>query len=187
MSGRSASSSDFELARELSHRLLGDAAVEAPVAYRPIPGCVRFPARPRTAASALVAAAPPGAATAEPQRFDGWLQALDWGLELSGATTAFVMDPEGFAIAHRGPIGGEVIQGLGSQLMVAMTDTDRLEHPGTPALSVCVEYAAFWITGLRISSSDRGPFTVGLIASHPLSSEVRQVIRDQVVANLGRL
>jgi hypothetical protein len=186
MNGHNASSSDLELARELSRRLLGVEERLAPVPYQPIPGCVRFPG----------AAMPPAQPAASPERvvapdqprsFEGWSQVLDWGLDLSGATTGFVMDPEGFAIAHRGPIGGEEIQGLGSQLMVAMSQTDRLEHPGTPALSVCVEYAAFSITGLRVSRGELGPFTLGFIAARPLAPEVRRVIREQVDANLGHL
>ena len=186
MSGPNASSSDLDLARDLSHRLLGVEDRGGPLVYQAIPGCVSFPEE-RTARVCGVAAAVPATLPVAPRAFEGWSQVLDWSLELSGATTAFVMDPEGFAIAHSGPIGGEEIQGLGSQLMVAMSQTDRLENPGTPALSVCVEYAAFWITGLRLSVGQRGPFTLGFIAAHPLAVEVRGVIREQVVANLGHL
>jgi hypothetical protein len=183
MSRRSATSSDLELARALSLRLSGGRAEGQPGAPA-AQGYVHF--APSPPAPATMPGQPEGL-TIELKRFETWDRLLDWCLSLTRATTAFVMDPEGFAIAHRGALSDEEIQGVGSQLMVAMSQADRLEHPGTPALSVCVEFEVFWVTGLRLAAEGRGAFTMGFIASGPVDLETRDAIRLQATHNLEHL
>ena len=183
MSSRSVTSSDLELARTLSRRLSGAQTSGQPPAPTG-PGYVRFAPRP---IAAVPVAAQPAGVTVELVRFDTWDKLLDSCLSLTRATTAFVMDPEGFAIAHRGALSMEEIQGLGSQLMVAMSEADRLEHPGTPALSVCVEFETIWVTGIRVVGEGRGAFTMGFIAAAPVDRDARNAITLQVTHNLEHL
>ncbi len=182
MSSRSATSSDLDLARNLSQRLAGGRVESGAGAPLP-PGYVSF------ASGAVGGAAPgqPQGLTIELKRFETWDRLLDWCLTLTRAATAFVMDPEGFAIARRGALSVEQSQGVGSHLMVALAEADKLEHPGTPALSVCVEFEAFWVTGLRLAAGERGAFTLGFIAEGPIDLETRDAIRLQVAHNLEHL
>jgi hypothetical protein len=183
MSSRSATFSDLELARSLSRRLSGQPA-SAPEREPSTSSYVRFAATP---AEPAAASRPHEGLTIDLKRFETWEALLDWCLALTHASNTFVMDPEGFAIAHRGALALEEIQGIGSQLMVAMSQADRLEHPGTPALSVCLEYEAFWVTGLRLLAEERGAFTMAFIAAVPVDRDTRDAIRLQGTHNLAHL
>jgi hypothetical protein len=183
MSSRSATSSDLDLARTLSRKLAvpGGGTLTRPL---PGPGYVHFAPRP----TAPPPERPPSEGLAiELRRFESWDGLLAWCLSLTHASTAFVMDPEGFAIAHQGPLSVEEIQGVGSQLMVAMSQADQLEHASAPALSVCVEFEAFWLSGLRLQAEGRGAFTVGFIAAEPVDRDTRDAIRLQATHNLAHL
>jgi hypothetical protein len=195
MSSRNESSSDLELARALSRRLTG---ATVPGGASPAqPGYARFPAQPSASRGGPASGLPePVAAAVVPERagltielrrFDSWETLLDWCRSLTATTNAFVMDPEGFAIAHSGPLAADEVQGIGSQLMVAMTHTDQLDHAGTPAITVCIEYGAFWLTGMRVVAEGRGAFTVGLLSAVPIDRDSRDAIRLQVANNLEHL
>ncbi len=183
MSKRSATSSDLDLARALSQRLAGGRVQQPSAAPAPAP-YVRF----GSAADSLPAAsARVEGLTIELTRFETWEELLDWCLSLTRASTAFVMDPEGFAIANHGALSIEQAQGVGSHLMVAMSQADRLEHPGTRAQSVCVEFETSWVTGLRLEAEGRGSFTLGFIAAAPVDADTRDAIRLQSGHNLQHL
>jgi hypothetical protein len=184
MSNRAASSSDLDLARILCQRLVSRAT--------PAPGPREAPAVPFVSFAALgstagVPAPAPAAVATQPQRFESLDELLQWAMELTSSSAAFVMDPEGFAIATRGSVVGEDAQAIGAQLMVTMAEADRAEHPGTPALAVAVDYAASTLTGLRVEREPGQVFTIGFLASHTPSPQHRAAVYAQVAHNLGHL
>jgi hypothetical protein len=183
MSNRAASSSDLDLARILSQRLVGRAAPAAGLPKVAVP-FVSFAAS--GVASALEAPGPE-AVSLQSQRFESLDELLGWAMELTSSSSAFVMDPEGFAIATRGSLLGEDAQAVGAQLMVTMSEADRAEHPGTPALAVAVDYASSTLTGLRVERDAGQVFTIGFVATHTPSPQERAAVCAQMAHNLGHL
>lgn len=184
MSNRAASSSDLDLARILSQRLVSRAA--------PAPGPREAPAVPFVSFTAIgpaaqVLAPAPVVVAGESQRFESLDELLGWAMELTASSSAFVMDPEGFAIATGGSLGGEDAQAVGAQLMVTMAEADRVEHPGSPALAVAVDYASSTLTGLRVEREAGQVFTVGFLAPQTPSPQQRAAVCAQVAHNLGHL
>lgn len=184
MSNRAASSSDLDLARVLSQRLVGRAAPAAAPARTPPVPFVSFAALGPAAGAQAPA---PAAVAPEPRRFESLDELLQWAIELTSSSSAFVMDPEGFAIATRGVLVGEDAQAVGAQLMVTMAEADRAEHPGTPALALTVDYASSTLTGLRVEREAGQVFTIGFVAASPPTPQQREVVCAQVAHNLGHL
>ena len=184
MSNHVASSSDLDLARVLSQRLVGRAAPAAAPVGTPTVPFVSFTA---PGSVATVQAPAPEAVAPAPRRFESLDELLQWAIQLTSSSSAFVMDPEGFAIATRGSLVGEDAQAVGAQLMVTMAEADRAEHPGTPALALAVEYASSTLTGLRVEREVGQVFTVGFVAAHTPSPQQREAVRAHLAHNLGHL
>jgi len=183
MSNRAASSSDLDLARVLSQRLVGRAAPAAgpPTAAVPFVSFAAARVAPEPEGS------PPEAVPLQSQRFESLDELLQWAIELTSSSAAFVMDPEGFAIATRGTLLGEDAQAVGAQLMVTMAEADRSEHPGTPALALAVDYASSTLTGLRVERDAGQVFTIGFVAGHTPSRQQRAAVCAHLAHNLGHL
>jgi len=182
MSSQAATSSDLDLARVLSQRLVGRAAPAPAPATVPVVQYVTFAAATRPEAAPAVA--PP---LDELTTFESWDDLLQWAMPLAGAVSAFVMDPEGFAIATKGDLVGESAQAVGAQLMVTMAEADRVEYPATPALAMSVEYASTTLTGVRVERDPGQAFTIGFLAHLALSPANVAAVRFQVTHNLGHL
>lgn len=182
MSSQAATFSDLDLARVLSQRLVGRAAPASAPAAAPAAGYVTFTAATRSTVAPAVAAPLDEVAT-----FGSWDDLLQWAMPLAEAVSAFVMDPEGFAIATKGDLVGENAQAVGAQLMVTMAEADRVEYPATPALVMSVEYASTTLTGVRVERDPGQAFTIGFLARLALSPANIAAVRLQVTHNLGHL
>lgn len=185
MSDPSATYSDLELAGLLSQRLVGHSDDAAP---SPAPPYTRFAATlAHPAGEARPAAAPVRPPIEAPTTFPSWEQFLAWVVASSSAMAAFVMDPEGFAIAAVGDLDAEQAQALGVHLMVALSEVDQPDHPGARALSLSVEYPPFTLAGMRVTRSDGAVFTLGVTAPEHLTAARRESIRGQAAFNLQHL
>lgn len=197
MSSRDVNSSDLERARALSRRLSGESGGPAPSA--PAAGFVRFANRspPRTAraaaapspasasASAPIAAAPKPHPAA-PASFASWDALLAWCLEVAQAKAAFVVDPEGFVIAHCGDWKFEDLEAVGSQLLDVKERAERIEQAGSAKL-IALELESFSLSGMIFSLQGDGAMLVGFVDAKELGKEAQKAIAGQVMKNLERL
>jgi hypothetical protein len=197
-----ARSSDLERAKRLTWRLLDPAAGSE--ATPEVRGYVRLGARPEPArppaapapsparapvvAAAVASAAPPAIAPAlpAPTTADSWRELLRWCCQAASGTNAFVVDSQGFVVAHEGTRPFVDIEDLGSQLVVTIGRADQTEVVG-PALSLHLEYPTLRVTATRLSVSMREPLLLVLETQSPLSPALQQFICEQVTATLPRL
>jgi hypothetical protein len=191
MSSRDVNSSDIERARALSRRLAGER--NAPAPSEPKEGFVRFAnrfqSRANQPAPAPAAAAAP-AAKPIPEALvscENWDAMLAWCLEASGAKAAFVVDPEGFVIAHRGNWKFENLEAVGSQLLDVKERAERIEQGGGAKL-IGLELESFSLNGMIFPlKGGGGAMLVGFIDAKELGREAQRAIATQVGHNLDRL
>jgi hypothetical protein len=193
---RSGSSSDLNLARELSRRLVVERAPVAPAPARPAPrGYVAFPSRGAVPAAVRVpmpvVAAPPSEpeprALPEPpvvsveEGSACWDRLLDWCLDAFGAEAAFIMDSYGLVVATRGRMTADTVQGVGARLMVTLQHAEQMavEAPDGTSRAVAVELAAGWLNGMRVTLG-RGDealvLTVGVASRAPFRRDERLAV-----------
>jgi hypothetical protein len=192
MSSRDGNSSDLERARALSRRLSGES--EAPAPNPPQTRFVRFSNRPTARAASPPAAAPaPSPAPAAPKplppspaSFESWDALLGWCLELARAKAAFVVDPEGFVIAHCGDWKFEHLEAVGSQLLDVKERAERIEQAGSAKL-IALELESFSLSGMVFVLKGGGAMLVGFIDSKELGREAQRAIAAQVAKDLDRL
>lgn len=192
MSSRDGNSSDLERARTLSRRLSGESDAPAPSA--PPTRFVRFSNRlpPRAARAADAAPAPspvpaaPKPLPPAPASFESWDALLGWCLEVTRAKAAFVVDPEGFVIAHRGDWRFEHLEAVGSQLLDVKERAERIEQAGSAKL-IALELESFSLSGMVFALEGGGAMLVGFIDSKELGREAQKAIAAQVAKDLDRL
>ncbi len=212
MRERSASSSDIELARELSRRLAGRGKATASVGDRPAdPGYRRFcttvppapaPIQPPPEPPAVpvpatppappvpVAVEEPGEPAQVPQPPTGmttWEEFLAWSLSAAHARAAFVVDSQGFVISSHGNLPADGFEGLGAELCLAMEQLERIdpEAGGLSALELVFQNRR--IVGVRAVSEEEGSFVVGFVVSAGVSDEAQRIITKQLEESLSRL
>ncbi len=179
--------SDEELARDLSQRLEA-----SPSASRQPDGDLdsgsgsytRFCADrfiPSTAPTAPRPAAESGVPVTEPPAggFSSWTELLQWTMDLSGALACFVVDSQGFVLAHQGQWAYEDIEDVGSQLTVIMTRADETEAAGK-SKAITLEFGDFWVFGCRLDISDLGEFTFVIISQAPIPRSLGSELAWQV-------
>ncbi len=189
------SSDDLEQARRLTRALRGGSA---PAASEAQPGYVRFAApRPATPPPPpppvpTAAAAPPvPPAPAAPRQLQkapegfgsaGWNKLLGECLAVSGAESAFVMDPQGLVVACQGARSAVELEAVGSRLMLALEQADAIEG-GPSGLSVSLESEKGTLWGARLSQ-EGGPLLLGLFVPAGLAPD-RQRALFAVLARAG--
>ncbi len=199
MSSRAVNSSDLERARALSRRLAGESSAPAPSA--PPKGFVRFAGRaapPRSAMApagsaapapvpvSVAAAAAPKPLPPAPATFANWDAVLAWCLDVAQAKAAFVVDPEGFVIAHRGDWRFEDLEAVGSQLLDVKERAERIEQAGGVRL-IALELESFSLSGMILSLQDGGAMLVGFVDAKELGREGQKAIAAQITKNVERL
>jgi hypothetical protein len=188
MSNRDVSSSDLERARAFSRRLAGESSAPTPKEEKA--GFTRFANRfearaPRPESSPAVAPAQTPLA-AKPSTYASWDALLAWCLEVTSSRAAFVVDPEGFVIAHCGDWKFENLEALGSQLLDVKERAERIEQGGNARL-IALELESFSLNGMIFSLKDRGTMLVGFIDAKELGREVQKAIDAQVRHNVDHL
>lgn len=187
MNDRSASSSDIEIAQLLSRTLSGapggGARATPPPQYTSFTASRLSPALRRPALSEPESDLP----AQSPRSFAAWQELLLWAVGEGYVTGGFVMDPEGFVIAAGGIVDAEQSQGMGVALMMAFREADQPDHPGAPAGSIAIEYSPFTLTGIRVSTGDSAPFTLGFLAAEYLPHSVRELVRRVSEFNLPHM
>lgn len=182
MSSRDVSSSDLELARALSRRVSALAVSNQPLPTAPTVRYVRFsaarfaaPPAPPVSRVETAPQAPP-----EPSSFLTWSELLDWCLATSGATSAFVMEPQGFSIAQRGEITEDDVQGVGANLMLICARAERIEQPAGGLRSVSLEMLGGWLYTFRQPVTGSGPLLVAFMSPRELPDDVRATLQRLV-------
>ncbi len=188
MSSRDANSSDLERARGLSRRLASETSAAAPGAQTA--GFVRFANRFQARASkpetAPALAQAPKPLAAKPSNWASWDALLAWCLEVTRSKAAFVVDPEGFVIAHCGDWKFENLEAVGSQLLDVKERAERIEQGGSAKL-IALELESFTLNGMVFPLKDRGAMLVGFIDAKELGRELQKAIDAQVSHNLDHL
>jgi hypothetical protein len=188
MSSRDGNSSDLERARALSRRLSGES--EAPAPSAPQTRFVRFSNRSPPRAASAPAPSPVPAAPKPlppaPASFESWDALLGWCLEVARAKAAFVVDPEGFVIAHRGDWRFEHLEAVGSQLLDVKERAERIEQAGSAKI-IALELESFSLSGMVFALEGGGAMLVGFIDPKELGREAQKAIAAQVAKDLDRL
>jgi hypothetical protein len=201
MSDRNERWSDLDWAKEASRRLGGqqDAASASPsgVELPPAASYTRFRAKARPgvapAASPEAAAAPPPTSPPKPalpelpsEGVQSWSGLLAWAADAAGAESCFVVDSQGFVLAHHGDWSYEDIEDVGSQLTLIMTRADETEAAGR-SRAITLEFGEHWLSGTRISFPDVGELTFVLISREALDRELILALARQVEEGIQRV
>lgn len=201
MGSPSANFSDLRLAKQLSQRLaLGLKKAEEqerpappPATYTPFRADVAPAPPPAPAPPAMTDRHVPAAAPARdpipepPANIRNWDDMLQWCQEAAFAKSVFVMDSQGFVIAKEGSHSYEDAEAMGTQLMVALDRFDELDTFHKRALSVTVEFKAFWLTGIRVPAQNRDCFTLGVLRADAPPAEIVQEVSREVAVRAPNL
>ena len=122
----------------------------------------------------------------EPMRFESWEALLDWCLGIYAAQSAFVVEPEGFVIAHRGSWSLGHLEGVGPQLLTLTQSAREIEEGGRVRF-VSFEFESFWLTGVITKREGMGDFIVAFLGEQRMTGQARELIHDQVLHNLDHL
>lgn len=141
--------SDLEIARRLSRALAGGTAAEGVSADS---GWVRFRS-----------AAPESAAPAGTERFTTWDDILDWSASQTGATAAFVVDPQGFVIGSRGAVPDDGFEGAGAELSHVMGQADGMNPEHGALRSIRLEFPDRVLVGLRTEADEASGFVLAFL------------------------
>lgn len=178
---RSASSSDLQLARDLSRGLRGPKPAPAGTAAEP--GYIRFsPERFAPPRSGPTREATPAEAPDEILRSTEvfgpgtWERFLDWAMKATSGRTVFVFDGRGMLVAHRGPTSPEEVHRVGGHLAIAIEQAALIEPERSLAPAVAIEVEEGWLTGLWITTHAQETLTVGMLAPVALSGRVRAAV-----------
>jgi hypothetical protein len=185
------SSFDITLARELSCKLTGQE--EAPVSRPHVEDTAEYVRFPRGApAKPQTAPAQPVAVKEEtkplpPKQFVTWGDLLNWCMESTTATTAFVLDSDGFVVAHMGvePING--FDGMGAELAYAMEHFSRVDQEAGGLRSVTLVFRERSLFGFHVRITDAVQLVVGLVTGSPVSTDLKERIVNTTILNLSKL
>ncbi len=164
MKDRDASSFDLEHARELSRtlRTLGGADEKPLDTEASGVSYVRFPApTPEAGAPAPAAdrppAAPPSEPLALPRDISSCEDLLGWFLESYKTETAFIVDNQGFVIAHQGAVPPDGLDGIGAEVYMAFEQLARVDSTVGRLIWIDLEFSRRRIAALHVPVSDGDP------------------------------
>jgi hypothetical protein len=198
---RSASSSDLELARELSRRLAIDTRPTPRPARPASAGYVAFTPRrvqvpmpppllePAVESERRHVPDPPIVSIEEGSAC--WDRLLEWCLDAFGGEAAFVMDAYGLVVAARGRLGPDAVQGIGARLMIALQHAEQMDLDAGEGVSraLAVELSAGWLNGLRVligEGEDALSLTVGVASRAPFRRDERLAVERAFAAAAPR-
>jgi hypothetical protein len=110
---------------------------------------------------------------------DSWDKLLAWGIELSGASAAFVVDSQGFVIASRGNVPEDGFVGAGAELCYAVEQLDRVEPESGGLRSVDIEFAGRRMTALRVTGSEGHSVITSFVVPRSLSDDLKTTLWKQ--------
>lgn len=180
---------DIALARDLSCALTDRGA--HPVPRPPVDDGVpytRFPRAVRGTAPVLPTPAADGAPDSPlPDTFVTWGDLLTWCMEMSRARSAFVLDADGFVVAHLGeePVNG--FDGMGAELAYAMDFLGRVDERAGVLRSVSLEFGKRAIFGFRVMITESVQLVVGIVTAGPIPTEMKQTVLTVTTRNLLRM
>jgi len=115
-----------------------------------------------------------------------WSGLLAWATDAAGAKSSFVVDSQGFVLAHHGDWSYEDIEDVGSQLTLIMTRADETEAAGR-SRAITLEFGEHWLSGTRISFPEVGELTFVLISRDALDRELILALARQVEEGIQRV
>lgn len=122
----------------------------------------------------LRAASPPPVSSAYGS--DAWDQFLDGCMRLGNATSGFILDHRGLAVALSGRVVGSVAESFGSRLLLAMDELGKDEQLGVPDHPcIAIRVQDGWLSAATVAN---GELAIGLLAPGSLSAEVWDMIHD---------
>ncbi len=194
MTSHSESSSDIAAAGRISRRLTG-AAPAAGIAAGSDPPFIRFRApqpQPQPEPEPLLpepetVAAPLPPPDPVPQDLESWGEFLTWALDHTGGESAFVVDSQGFVIAHCGNVPADGFEGSGAELCLAMEQLDQIDGENQSLRGVELEFLSRRIIAMRVQSDDELEVIVAIEVPNSLSEVVRNAIWRQAVYSLPDL
>ena len=183
------SSSDLDLAREISRRLTG-APFSRARASAPEPTPRVGVAAPDPSGFVSLrrndpVPAPVPTPTPTPRVFGagGWENLLEWTLAATGSEAAFLMDPHGLVVACRGPLPAGQAERLGARLMVALDQARRMAPTEEEDISVTVQFGEVFLTGFAAPLSDGILLTAGLVSRKPVEPSARGAVARALAAS----
>ena len=194
MSDRNDGWSDLQRAKEASRRLGGMANAGPPRSRgaEPTRSYTRFrgpkaspPAPAPTSGNASPAGAVP-APTLPAEVAKTWTGLLTWACEATASESAFVVDSQGFVLAHQGNWSYEDIEDVGSQLTLIMTRADETESAGR-SRSISLEFGQHWLNGTRLEFGGVGELTFVLLSQDPLDRALVTAVSRQVEDAMQRI
>jgi hypothetical protein len=118
--------------------------------------------------------------------FTSWESLLDWCLEVYPARVGFVVEPEGFVIAHAGDWSLGHLEGVGPQLITVAEQVREIEDAGAMRF-FALRFESYWLTGVAARRDGMGVFVVAFLGAQPMDPDVQVSIQAQVEHNLGHL
>lgn len=181
MQPKSGSSSDLDMARQLSRRLTSpaDRAREAPDADSV--SSLYEGVTVDLGRAAATTATPP----VPTRELVTWDDLLEWVLGISGASAAFVVDSQGFVIGRGGELPEDGFEGVGAELSDVFEKLDRIHPAGTALSSVDLPVPDGRLVGLRSGNDEGQTFMVGLVVPSPLGETVKEAVVRQVGLSLS--
>ena len=121
-----------------------------------------------------------------PVDLDSWDLLLDWGMEVSHARAAFVVDSQGFVIASRGNVPGDGFAGVGAETCYLMEEIEGIDSEAGALRSIEMTFQNRTILGFRMLLSDGAATAVGFIISQRPSSAAMEVLVEQLTNWLAK-
>lgn len=148
------------------------------------------PLRPRPTPPPAETARPLPAAAPEPtlQRLADWDGWLAWCVTLTRAEAAFVVDTQGFVIAHRGRIPAEGFEGAGAELVCSIEQLQRIAPDAGEVCCIDIEFDRRRIVGfVAAAATGAPPYVIGIVAQEPLTAELKRAVTRQLAYSLPEL
>jgi len=117
--------------------------------------------RPAAPPTIVMPAAAPDARTVV---FDSWEQCIIWCNQVTGASSSFVIDSQGFIIANYGRIPPEGLDGLGAELCYAVEMLSKISPGFGKVAWVDLDYDNSRIVGYQVRNAAEESFILGFLS-----------------------
>jgi hypothetical protein len=190
MSGASVTSSDLDFARRLSHECSSQSCANltsSGVAYVrfPTPGTRASVTMPREAdAPDPEAASEPAVVVARPslstprcvldsEATQDWESFSRWCRQTCAANVVFVVDGQGFVVAHDGEVPLAELEGAGAEIAVALDQCSAIGVAGRlRALTLHTERGQLW----AVANGSSAPTVLALVCPDRLADDVASLL-----------
>ena len=95
---------------------------------------------------------------------------LEWTLACATASSAFLLDAQGFIVERAGKWAFELAEATGAQVLLAMERLGKAELTETTLRSLNVEFEDHWLTAIPLPAGHGETYTLCLVTSVTLPS-----------------